>query len=108
MIANAEGDASRFRQVLAEYAKAPAVTRERLYIDTMREILSSTNKVIMDYRGQGNLLMLPLDKLLQQAAGGSAPQTEAQTSQRPSEPTPGADASPRNRESLRNRERTER
>jgi membrane protease subunit HflK len=108
VIANAEGDASRFRQVLGEYAKAPGVTRERLYIDTMREILSSTNKVIMDYRGPGNLLMLPLDKLLQQAAGGSAPQTEAQSSQRPSEPTPGGEASPRNRESLRSRERVER
>src|SRR5512138_3306897 len=73
VIANAEGDSSRFRQVLTEYAKAPQVTRERMYIDTMREILSSTSKVIMDYRGSGNLLMLPLDKLLQQ--GGVAPQT---------------------------------
>jgi modulator of FtsH protease HflK len=107
VIANAEGDASRFRQVLAEYAKAPAVTRERIYIDTMREILSSTNKVIMDYRGSGNLLMLPLEKLMQQA-GGAAPQTEAQNAQRPSEPTPSGEASPRNRESLRNRERVER
>jgi modulator of FtsH protease HflK len=106
VIANAEGDASRFRQVLAEYAKAPAVTRERIYIDTMREILSSTSKVIMDYRGSGNLLMLPLEKLLQQA-GGATPQTEAQNSQRPSEPTPGSD-SPRDRESLRNRERLQR
>jgi len=106
VIANAEGDASRFRQVLAEYAKAPAVTRERIYIDTMREILSSTSKVIMDYRGAGNLLMLPLEKLLQQA-GGATPQTEALSSQRPSEPTPGGD-SPRDRESLRNRERLQR
>jgi membrane protease subunit HflK len=107
VIANAEGDASRFRQVLAEYAKAPAVTRERIYIDTMREILSSTNKVIMDYRGSGNLLMLPLDKLMQQA-GAASPQTEAQTAQRPSEPTPSGEGSPRSRESLRNRERLER
>ena len=71
VIANAEGDSSRFRQVLAEYAKAPQVTRERIYIDTMREILSSTNKVMMDYRGSGNLLMLPLEKLLQQSAQAS-------------------------------------
>jgi membrane protease subunit HflK len=106
VIANAEGDAARFRQVLAEYAKAPHVTRERMYIDTMREVLSSTSKVIMDYRGSGNLLMLPLEKLLQ--AGGAPPQTEAQSSQRPSEPTPSGEASPRNRESLRNRERLER
>jgi membrane protease subunit HflK len=107
VIANAEGDASRFRQVLAEYAKAPQVTRERMYIDTMREVLSSTSKVIMDYRGSGNLLMLPLDKLLQQA-GGAPAQTEAQAAQRPSEPTPSGEGSPRNRESLRNRERLER
>jgi membrane protease subunit HflK len=104
VIANAEGDGSRFRQVLTEYAKAPQVTRERIYIDTMREILSSTNKVMMDYRGSGNLLMLPLEKLLQQA-GGASP-TEAQASQRPAEPP--AEASPRSRESLRNRERVDR
>jgi membrane protease subunit HflK len=107
VIANAEGDASRFRQVLTEYSKAPQVTRERIYIDTMREILSSTNKVMLDYRGSGNLLMLPLDKLMQQA-GGAAAQTEAQASQRPSEPTPTPDAGPRARDTLRNRERGDR
>src|SRR4051794_1521762 len=105
VIANAEGDASRFRLVLTEYAKAPQVTRERIYIDTMREILSSTSKVMMDYCGSGNLLLLPLEKLLQQA--GSATHTEAQASQRPSEPAP-AEAGPRSRESLRNRERVDR
>jgi membrane protease subunit HflK len=105
VIANAEGDASRFRLVLTEYAKAPQVTRERIYIDTMREILSSTNKVMMDYRGSGNLLLLPLEKLLQQS--GSATPTEAQASQRPSEPA-ASEAGPRSRESLRNRERVDR
>src|SRR5258708_1755445 len=104
VIANAEGDASRFRLVLTEYAKAPQVTRERIYIDTMREILSSTNKIMMDYRGAGNLLYLPLDKLMQQQTG-AAPMTESQAAQRPSEPTPGA-PEPRSRETLRNRERT--
>jgi membrane protease subunit HflK len=107
VIANAEGDASRFRQVLTEYSKAPQVTRERIYIDTMREILSQNNKVMMDYRGAGNLLMLPLEKLLQ-GAGGAANPTEAQASQRPSEPTPAPDAGPRARDTLRNRERTDR
>src|SRR4051794_32697404 len=105
VIANAEGDASRFRQVLTEYAKAPQVTRERIYIDTMREILGSTNKVMMDYRGSGNLLLLPLEKLLQQ--GGAATPPAAQASQRPAE-APAAEASPRSRESLRNRERVDR
>src|SRR5216110_2190038 len=53
VIASAEGDASRFRQVLTEYAKAPAVTRERIYIDTMQQVLQSTSKIMMDYRGSG-------------------------------------------------------
>jgi membrane protease subunit HflK len=112
VIANAEGDAARFRQVLAEYAKAPQVTRERMYIDTMREILSSTNKVVMDYRGSGNLLMLPLDKLLQQAAGGTAPQAAdnpgSQRSMAPDQGSTSSEPSPRNRESLRSRDRMER
>ncbi len=107
VIANAEGDGSRFKQVLTEYAKAPQVTRERIYIDTMREILSSTNKIMMDYRGSGNLLMLPLDKILQQA-GGTVNPTEAQASQRPSAEPPAPEASPRSRESLRNRDRADR
>jgi membrane protease subunit HflK len=106
VVATAEGDASRFRQVLTEYAKAPAVTRERIYIETMQQVLSSTSKVMMDYRGSGNLLYLPLDKLMQQ--GGAAPLTESQAAQRPSEPTPGAEPGPRSRETLRSRERGER
>jgi len=106
VIANAEGEASRFKQVLAEYAKAPAVTRERIYIETMQQILASTSKVMMDFRGPGNLLYLPLDKLMQQ--GGSANPSESQASQRPSpEPAP-PETGPRSRETLRNRERGER
>ncbi|HUQ74664.1 MAG TPA: FtsH protease activity modulator HflK [Burkholderiales bacterium] len=106
VIANAEGDASRFKQVLTEYAKAPQVTRERIYIDTMREVLSSTNKIMMDYRGSGNLLYLPLDKIMQQAGG--APLTESQAAQRPAEAPPAGDPGPRSRETLRNRERGDR
>jgi membrane protease subunit HflK len=106
VIANAEGEASRFKQVLAEYAKAPAVTRERIYIETMQQILASTSKVMMDFRGAGNLLYLPLDKLMQQ--GGAATPSESQASQRNApEPAP-PEAGPRNRETLRNRERGER
>ena len=104
MIATAEGDASRFRQVLAEYAKAPAVTRERLYIETLQQVLSSTNKIIMDYRGSGNLLYLPLDKLMQQNGGGD---TQPQSPPRLAPEQPAPEAS-RSRESLRNRERAER
>jgi membrane protease subunit HflK len=106
VIANADGEAARFRQVLAEYAKAPQVTRERMYIDTMREILSSNNKVMMDYRGSGNLLMLPLEKLLQQSAQPPAP--DAQGAPRSSEGASASDAGPRSRETLRNRDRADR
>jgi membrane protease subunit HflK len=107
VIANADGDASRFKQVLTEYSKAPAVTRERIYIETLQQVLSSTNKIMMDYKGAGNLLYLPLDKIMQQ--GGSAAPSEAQASQRPMEPTPDINpAGPRSRETLRNRERADR
>ncbi len=107
VIANAEGEASRFRQVLAEYSKAPAITRERLYIETMQQILSSTSKIVIDTKGNGNLLYLPLDKLMQQ--GGAASMSEAQQSQRPSpEVVPPVDAGPRSRDTLRGRERSER
>src|SRR5687767_6827153 len=83
VIANAEGDASRFRQVLVEYAKAPAVTRERIYIDTMQQILTSTSKIMMDFRGAGNLLYLPLEKLMQGSATGG---TEGAAAPRPATP----------------------
>jgi membrane protease subunit HflK len=108
VIATAEGDASRFRQVLTEYSKAPAVTRERMYLDTLQQVYSSTSKVMLDYKGGGNLLYLPLDKLLQQAAGAAAdPAAQARSSGAP-EPAPAADVTPRSREALRDRGRAER
>ena len=107
VIANADGDASRFKQVLAEYTKAPAVTRERIYIETMQQVLASTSKVMLDYKGGGNLLYLPLDKLMQQS--GAAVLSESQASQRPSpEAAPTAESGARSRETLRGRERGER
>src|SRR6476619_3467779 len=106
VIATADGDAVRFRQVLTEYAKAPAVTRERIYIETMQQVLSSTSKVMMDYRGGGNLLYLPLDRLLQSAAAPSSGEASAAPRQPPAEATP--DGGPRSRDTLRNRERADR
>jgi membrane protease subunit HflK len=72
VVAQAEGDAQRFRSVLAEYQKAPTVTRDRLYIDTMQQIYSNVTKVLVDSRAGSNLLYLPLDKLLQQAGATTA------------------------------------
>src|SRR5690606_4228072 len=75
VVANAEGEAARFGQVLKEYAKAPAVTRERMYLDTMQQIFTSTTKVMVDARENGNLLFLPLDKLMQMSSSEIAGMT---------------------------------
>src|SRR4030095_5514575 len=74
VIATAQGDSSRFRQILTEDEKAPQVTRERMYLDTMQNILSSTSKVFIDQKagGGGQLLYLPLDRLMQMTGTGSA------------------------------------
>ena len=72
VIASAEGESARFDQVLKEYRKAPRVMRDRMYIDAMEEVLSNTTKVIIDQKANSNLLFLPLDKLIQSAAGVAA------------------------------------
>lgn len=71
VIANAQGDASRFKQVLVEYQKAPAVTRDRMYLDTMQQIFTNTTKLMVDTKGSSNLLYLPLDKLISQSAANN-------------------------------------
>jgi membrane protease subunit HflK len=63
--ADAEGEAARFEALLKEYEQAPAVTRERLYIEAMEEVLTRSNKVLLDARGNGNLVYLPIDKILE-------------------------------------------
>jgi membrane protease subunit HflK len=78
VVASAEGEAERFTQILAEYQKAPAVTRERLYIETLEAILRTSTKVIVDTDGGNNLLYLPLDQLTQRRP--SAPAGEPTTS----------------------------
>ena len=65
VIDNAQGEAARFSQVLVEYQKAPTVTRQRIYLDTMQQVLSNSSKVMVDQKGNGSLLYLPLDKLQQ-------------------------------------------
>ena len=63
VIANAEGEADRFNKLLQEFKKAPAVTRERLYIDAIEDVLSNTSKVMVDVEGGNNMIYLPLDKI---------------------------------------------
>jgi membrane protease subunit HflK len=108
VIANSEGEASRFRQILVEYNKAPQVTRERLYIDTVQQMLASTSKILIDARAGGNLLYLPLDKIMQMSGAASpellGSQRSSQAAELPAPPEPGA----RSREALRPRERGER
>lgn len=120
LIATAEGDASRFKQINTEYAKAPEVTRSRMYLETMQQIYANTSKVMVDTKGQGNLLYLPLDKLMQatgalagatQSSGvGSSAEMPAQShavSGIPSEaPTPVVEKNDmRSRDALRSRDR---
>ncbi len=68
IVAQAQGDAQRFSAVLAEYQKAPQVTRDRMYLDTMQQIYSNVTKVVVDSRQGSNLLYLPLDKIMQSVA----------------------------------------
>ncbi len=65
MVAQAQGDAERFKQVYEQYSKAPAVIRERMYLDTMQHIYSNTTKVFVDSKAGNNVLYLPLDKLVE-------------------------------------------
>ncbi len=77
VIARAEGDARRFTQIATEFAKAPEVTRERLYLETMEDVLSSSTKVFIDQKGGNNILYLPLDKIIAQGAR-AAPESGSQ------------------------------
>jgi membrane protease subunit HflK len=103
VIAQAEGEASRFEQLLIEYRKAPAVTRQRLYLETMESVLANSSKVMVDVEGGNNLMYLPLDQLMQRGAEAQARQQGDSLS-----PTGGAamgsrEAESRGREDLRSR-----
>ncbi len=103
----AEGDAARFKSVLTEYSKAPAVTRDRMYLDMMQSVLGNTSKVLVDQKAGSNLLYLPLDKLIQQSAA-AAPESAQPRAAAPAPapaPEPAAAESSRSREALRSRER---
>jgi membrane protease subunit HflK len=111
---NAVGNAARFKSVLTEYQKAPGVTRDRLYLDTMQQIFASTSKVMVDSKTGSNLLYLPLDKLIAQAAASDAAAKAAATPPPPTAVLLPSEAQPpieisrprdsRSRESSRDRE----
>ncbi|MFK8330949.1 FtsH protease activity modulator HflK [Pseudomonas sp. BJa5] len=74
VVSRAKGEADRFTKLVAEYRKAPEVTRQRLYLDTMQEVYSNTSKVLVSGKdGQSNLLYLPLDKMVEGSRTSSAP-----------------------------------
>ena len=110
VVAQAEGDSQRFSSVLTEYRKAPQVTRERMYIDTMRQIYGGINKILVDSRA-GSLMYLPLDKLMQ-ATGNTAPAAAAPAPAPSSSPAPASRPSTsssttsdsRNRDNARSRD----
>jgi modulator of FtsH protease HflK len=105
VVANAEGEAARFRQVLTEYAKAPVVTRERIYLDTMQQLFSSTSKIVVDAKGSGNLLYLPIEKIMQMTGPAQSSESASQGRSSASESSAPTDSSARSRDTLRNRER---
>ena len=72
VIAEAVGDASRFDQLLEEYTKAPEVTRQRLYIDSLQDVMTASSKIMIDVEGGNNMLYLPLDKILEQSGTTTA------------------------------------
>ncbi|MDD5241441.1 MAG: FtsH protease activity modulator HflK [Sulfuricella sp.] len=105
VIANAQGDASRFKQILVEYSKAPKVTRDRMYLDTMQQMMSNSSKVLVDQKGGNNLLYLPLDKLIQSAGADSTFLADAPPLKKPEAVGPTAESTARSRDAFRSRER---
>lgn len=105
IIAQAQGDAQRFKSLLVEYQRAPQVTRDRLYLETMQQIYSSVTKILIDSRQGSNLLYLPLDKIMQGVAQGGAAAPEAVPAPPPPPTASGSAVDSRTRDSGRTRER---
>jgi len=107
VVAQAEGDAQRFRSVLTEYQRAPAVTRDRLYIETMQQVYSNVTKIMVESKAGSNLLYLPLDRLLQQSAAPAAPAAPATAVPTPAavDPTGTQSVDIRSRDGARTRDR---
>ena len=88
IVAQAEGDAQRFRSILTEYQKAPQVTRDRMYVDTMKDVFNNVTKVMVDSKAGSNLLYLPLDKIMQVTAQPASPAATAAAGTAPSTAVP--------------------
>jgi membrane protease subunit HflK len=90
VVSLAQGDVARFNSVAAAYAQSPAVTRERMYIETYEQILGEVQKIIIDTSGGagGNMIYLPLDRLLERNAAGSTTQSGTQAAPAQQQPLP--------------------
>ena len=102
VMARAEGDARRFTSIVGEYAKVPGVTRERMYIETMEQVLSNTTKIYVDQKAGNNVLYLPLDRLTSRT-GGAGPVNTLQPLPELQETTPAVSVPEHGRENLRDR-----
>jgi membrane protease subunit HflK len=102
VIAEAEGETKRFLSVLEQYKKAPSVTRKRLYLDTIESVLSQSSKVVVDTKGNNNLLYLPLDKLMQRDPEAAARLSKPGSSYQ--QPQAAQQDEPRLRDDIRTRE----
>jgi membrane protease subunit HflK len=115
IVAQAQGDAQRFSSILAEYQKAPQVTRDRMYLEAMQQIYGNVSKVLVESRQGSNLLYLPLDKIIQGAASGPAGVSDpvgstaaASGAVSPAPLTPMVSTDPRARDGSRTRDRESR
>ena len=105
VVVSSEGEASRFKTVLAEYSRAPQVTRDRMYLETMQQVFSNTSKIMVDAKGGNQMLYLPLDKLIG-AGGVAAAAGDPLPVQRPSvDPSPPTSVDARSRDAGRTRDR---
>mgnify|MGYP000089842138 CR=1 FL=1 len=108
VVAQAEGDAQRFKSILAEYQRAPQVTRDRMYLETMQQIYSNASKVLVESRQGSSMLYLPLDKIMQMQnapeSSGTAAMAPAAAPASTGVPVPSV-GDTRTRDNTRSRER---
>jgi membrane protease subunit HflK len=109
VVSQAQGDSQRFRSVLTEYQKAPQVTRDRMYLDTMQQVYSNATKVLIDSKQGSNLLYLPLDKIMQMSSQPAPLGQEVPQSSTPAAVSgatlPASTADARTRDTTRSRDR---
>jgi len=109
IVAQAQGDSQRFRLLLTEYQKAPQVTRDRLYLESMQQIYSNVTKVMVESRQGGNMLFMPLDRILQQVSQGgvaaAAPEAQPPATVPSVPPASTSPSDARARDNGRSRER---